>query len=720
MGESKTKLRDPYNPHIKLLSSNAKSVSSAQKHATELVRLKRFLSWSVAACGGFAIALIGLLVIFPTPLLAICLVALTCQGWVYYWAIQQANCGRLVSAIMGVCCSLWSLAILLTFLVPVAFPLGVLLAIAPVLISLPHVKRRRLLQLMLTSTATIVLVSGLSLGQPPLPLAPIPDWLPRLAVACGAPVLVGSLFILFWQYNSRLGDTLAETQLANSALQKSEQELAAKVRESRERTWRERLINQLTTQIRTSLDLDTVLETTVQEVYRLMQIERCSFSWFHPQANPPLWETVKEVKDSILPSYLGTMDAATFAPLCDRLMSLKLLQVDNVEALSDIALQSTLMATGSLAALLVPIQTSSGRIGVLSCAQSSTPRTWTTAELDLLKLVVDQVAIAVNQAELYTQARSNAIKAQQQASTLQQTLQRLQHTQTQLIQTEKMSSLGQLVAGVAHEINNPINFIYGNLSHASNYANTLLGLVKLYQRHYPKGNQEIQQALEAADLEFLTEDLPRLLVSMRMGAERIRSIILSLRNFSRLDEAEMKRANLHDGLDSTLMILQNRLKEKPFRPEIQVIKHYGDLPEIECYPGQLNQVFMNILTNAIDILDEQGVGRNTGDHRPSIRIETSVIESLTLKPISGDRTGSDRYKPTKGVRICIADNGVGMSTEVRQRLFDPFFTTKPVGRGTGIGLSISYQIVVEKHGGQMLCFSEPGQGTELQITIPIR
>ncbi|MCW5312494.1 AAA family ATPase [Nostoc sp. KVJ3] len=281
---------------------------------------------------------------------------------------------------------------------------------------------------------------------------------------------------------------------------------------------------------------------------------------------------------------------------------------------------------------------------------------------------------------------------------LEQTLQTLQQTQMQMIQAEKMSGLGQLVAGVAHEINNPVNFIFGNLSHANEYTKNILRLLELYQKHYPIPHSEIQEEVEAMDLEFLLEDLPKLMFSMRVGAERIQKIVVSLRTFSRMDEAEMKEVNIHEGIDSTLMILQHRLKVKSDSPNIEIVKDYGELPLVECYAGQLNQVFMNLLSNAIDALEEA----NTQNQilTPTITISTSLVES-------------------KEVVIKIADNGPGITPHIKQRLFDPFFTTKAVGKGTGMGLSISYQIVAEKHKGTLQCVSEPGQGAAFIVIIPI-
>ncbi|MBW4491473.1 MAG: HAMP domain-containing protein [Trichocoleus desertorum ATA4-8-CV12] len=325
-----------------------------------------------------------------------------------------------------------------------------------------------------------------------------------------------------------------------------------------------------------------------------------------------------------------------------------------------------------------------------------------TAELVQVNQSLESEISDRKQAE--TALRQSEERERERAQQLEQTLQELQKTQAQLVQTEKMSSLGQLVAGVAHEINNPVNFIYGNLEYTHAYVEDLLGLVHRYQQHSSQLHPEIQQYTEAIDLDFLEIDLPKMLASMKVGTERIRQIVLSLRNFSRLDESDMKRVNIHEGIDSTLLILQHRLKAKPEHPEIQVLKEYGQLPLVECYTGQLNQVFMNILSNAIDALDHFNQTRSIAEIQsaPSqIRIQTKTL-------------ASDR------VAIRIADNGSGMTDEVKQRLFDPFFTTKPVGKGTGLGLSISYQIVVKKHGGKLYCESQPQQGTEFWIEIPVQ
>jgi signal transduction histidine kinase len=287
---------------------------------------------------------------------------------------------------------------------------------------------------------------------------------------------------------------------------------------------------------------------------------------------------------------------------------------------------------------------------------------------------------------------------------LSQTLVDLRRTQAQVIQSEKMSSLGQLVAGVAHEINNPVNFIHGNVTFVDEYAQNLLELVQLYQDEYPLPTSAIQAKIADMDLEFINQDMLKLLSSMKLGTERIREIVKSLRTFSRLDEADMKEVDIHEGIESTLLILQHRLKPKPDRPAIAVIRDYGKLPLVECYPGQLNQVLMNIVVNAIDALEEAKANctyQERKNNSDQITISTSVIDS-------------------QWVQIAIADNGVGIPKDVQQRIFNPFFTTKPIGKGTGMGLSISYQIVTEKHGGKLECFSTLGEGSEFAIQIPLR
>lgn len=277
----------------------------------------------------------------------------------------------------------------------------------------------------------------------------------------------------------------------------------------------------------------------------------------------------------------------------------------------------------------------------------------------------------------------------------------LRRTQLKLIQEEKMSSLGHLLAGIAHEINNPVNFIYGNLIHAQQYIEDLLNLLNLYEMHTPVTIPEIKAYSQKIELEFLKQDLPQIISSMELGTERVQEIVRSLRIFSRLDETECKRINLHECIDSTLIILSSRLKATQERPNILVIKEYGNLPLVECYVGKLNQVFMNLLSNAIDALEDSILTEKSTEH-PTIWIYTAVA--------------SDQ----QSILIQIADNGIGMSQEVQQRMFEQYFTTKPVGKGTGLGLAISYQIIVEKHGGTLEVNSSLGQGAKFTIAIPIK
>ncbi len=295
-------------------------------------------------------------------------------------------------------------------------------------------------------------------------------------------------------------------------------------------------------------------------------------------------------------------------------------------------------------------------------------------------------------------------KVEERTSELKTALQQVQQSQVQLVQSEKMAVLGQLVAGIAHEINNPVNFILGNLDYTKEYTKSLLGFVQLYQKHYPNPIAEIQDHAKELELEFLQEDLLKILDSMKMGTDRICEIVRSLRNFSHVDEAECKAVDIHEGIKSTLLILQHRLKSNSEHPAIQIIQDYGQLPLIECYAGSLNQVFMNILANAIDALEEFSAKYTYQENQKNprqITIRTSMIDSQT-------------------VQIAIADNGAGIPEEIQQRIFDPFFTTKPVGKGTGMGMSISYQIITKKHHGKLFCNSTLNKGSEFIIQIPLR
>jgi predicted ATPase/signal transduction histidine kinase len=380
---------------------------------------------------------------------------------------------------------------------------------------------------------------------------------------------------------------------------------------------------------------------------------------------------------------------------------------DNLSNSTQLARDRYVITDQPKSVLCTPISKQGKVIGILYLENNLTEGAFTRDRVETLQLLTAQAAISLENALLY-QKNDNyshnleaevALKTEdlnQKNQDLEQTLKNLKSTQAQLIQSEKMSSLGQLVSGIAHEINNPVTFIMGNLTHTENYVKNLLSLLSLYQQEYPEPSAVIKAKIEEIELEFLWEDLTKVLESMKAGSDRISQIILSLRNFSRLDESEMKAVDLHHGIDSTLLILQKRFKGSGNQPEIQVIKNYGNLPNVTCYASQLNQVFLSLITNAIDVLkDSSKLVKN-----PQIMIRTEVREN-------------------QRVRISISDNGVGIPPHIRERIFDPFFTTKPVGKGTGLGLAVSYAIV-KKHGGKLTYHSTVGEGTEFQIEIPIQ
>ena len=484
-----------------------------------------------------------------------------------------------------------------------------------------------------------------------------------------------------------LGLDITKQQEAQRQLQKSE----TKFRKLAEQEW---LLNQLASNIRQSLDLDTILATTVQQIRDLLQLDRCLFIWYEPDASQPVWAVQYEAKNADLPSLLGVVPAGVTGSHAERIANLEIIRIDDFETVTDPGERQFFRYVGFNSLLDIPLQTSSGKIGVICCSASSSVRCWRDTEVELLVAVGNQLAIAINQAELYTQSVDSARIAQEQAAKLEVTLCELQQAQTQLIQAEKMSSLGQMVAGIAHEINNPVGFIFGNLTYTEEYTGKLMKLLQMYRDEYPEPSPALQEATEVFELDFLLDDLPKMLSSMQVGATRIRDIVRSLRNFSRLDESDMKKVNIHEGIDSTLMILEHRLKFQADRPAIQIVKEYGQLPLVECYAGLLNQVFMNIIANAIDVLQEPL--ENPG----IIRIRTEVEGPLAV--------------------IRIADNGPGITDLVKQRIFDPFYTTKRIGSGTGMGLAISHSIIVEKHKGEIKCFSVVGKGTEFRIEIPIK
>lgn len=502
----------------------------------------------------------------------------------------------------------------------------------------------------------------------------------------------------------------------------------------RQQAERELLLAGMNQRIRQSLKLEGVLNTAVTEVRLFLACERTTIYRFDSDWNGTI--VVESVKQGWMP-VLGK----AIEDNCFKESKAVQYQQGRVQATEDIynggltECHIQLLESCQVRAnLVVPILHEDQLWGLLIAHQCSGTRKWQESEVELLQQLSVQLSVAIQQAALYEQLAAELIERKaaeaalresetalkMQKLQLEQTLDELKQTQLQLIQTEKMSSLGQLVAGVAHEINNPVTFIAGNISHAAIYANDLLQLIRLYAQNYPEPVAEIENLIETIDFEFLTEDFPKLLKSMDIGASRIRQIVLSLKNFSRLDESDRKPVDIHEGIENTLLILQHRFK--PEAANIQLIKEYGKLPLVECYPGQLNQVFMNILNNAIDALEHC-------DNKPSWVGSKSLLDNIKPTPrlikISTEfidnstQPNAESSQNLQSVVIRIADNGSGIPREVIERIFDPFFTTKPVGDGTGLGLSISYQIVVEKHGGNLQCVSQPGLGTEFVVEIPL-
>ena len=432
---------------------------------------------------------------------------------------------------------------------------------------------------------------------------------------------------------------------------------------------RQKLLAATVDKIRQSLDIKTIFKTTTQAVRELLEVERVAIYRFNSN-----WRG-KFVADSFKDDWKPVINTQ---PLVQPTFS------DDDDDDDHLPRNET----------FVPISQGDKLWGLLVAYQNSQPRYWKDEEVNLLAQVGTQLGIAIQQAELLEKTKTQATK-------LAQALQELKQTQAQLIQGEKMAGLGQLIAGVAHEINNPVSFIFGNLTYVTQYAEDLLKTVVLCHQHLSELPADIQKQIEEIDLDFIISDLPKTLNSMKIGAERIREIVLSLRNFSRKDEADLKAVNIHEGLDSTLLILGNRLKPNGEYPGITVIKKYHELPSIECFPAQLNQVFMNILSNSIDALEQKFTASSKFPKVAlNIEISTEVIDGKVV--------------------IKIADNGSGIPEKVKENIFDPFFTTKEVGKGTGLGLSICYQIIVEKHHGQIQCSSQVGQGTEFAIELPIK
>jgi PAS domain S-box-containing protein len=486
----------------------------------------------------------------------------------------------------------------------------------------------------------------------------------------------------------------------------------------RQQIKRERLVVGMLERIRSSLNLEEILTKAVAEVRQFLQTDRTVIYRFNPDRSG--FVTVESVGQNWQSIQGLTINDSCFEySYASAYKHGRVVAVDDIYKAGISECYINLLSQFQVRAnLVVPILQGEKLWGLLIAHECADRRRWLEIEVECLQQISVQLAIAIQQSTLFEQAQTEIADRKQAESALQESearerskaleleaaINKLRTTQAQLVQNEKMVSLGQLVAGVAHEINNPVSFIHGNLSPARNYTLDLLELIKVYQHYCPNPPVQVLDKIDAIDLDYIAEDFPKLFNSMQVGTERIVEIVKSLRNFSRLDEAAGKSVNIHEGIDSTLMILQNRLKSHSSRPGIEIVKDYQQLPQVECFPGELNQVFMNILINAIDALEERD------KQRP--------IEECDRHP---SRITIRSYQAAGGfVAVSIADNGRGIPEQVRARLFDPFFTTKPVGKGTGLGLSISHSIIVDRHGGRLSCISTPGEGAEFVIEIPVR
>ncbi|MEG4291752.1 GAF domain-containing protein [Microcoleus sp. C2C3] len=475
---------------------------------------------------------------------------------------------------------------------------------------------------------------------------------------------------------------------------------------TRRQAERESLLRLIGNQIRSTLDLGTILETAVREVRQLLQCDRVIIYQFQDN-----WRGKVVVENMTVPwpSILGDMGADK----CFRGDYAELYQQGRVKAINDIfnaGLESChvdfLDRLQVKANLIVPIVTSRseedsiptagssnlkfpGKLwGLLIAHECGDTRNWQRQEMELLSQLADQMAIAIQQAELYSKVREAAVKSQAQTQQLQAAFQELRSTQQQLIQSEKMSGLGQMVAGIAHEINNANNFIHANLFHAQEYFQVLNEALELAGNACPEAAEAIVRINEELELDYIREDFGKLVNSMREGSGRIRSIVMTLRSFSRLDHAELKPVDLNEGLESSFMMLQNKLKTN-----IKIDKQYGSLPPVKCHASQINQVFYNLIDNALDALQS------------------------ALKP--GELTIRSWQSEPDWVTISVRDTGSGIPPEIQDKIFDPFFTTKPVGKGTGLGLSVCYQVIVQAHGGKLSCVSQVGEGTEFIVELPL-
>ena len=480
---------------------------------------------------------------------------------------------------------------------------------------------------------------------------------------------------------------------------------------SQKQAQRERLVNRITAQTRQSFELETILKGAIAQLLNALAIDRCLVHLVEDLDPPDPAGTAEYLhtplaRQSILrEKHLYEVCRPPFLPSVVEFdlsgpITQWVIQNRRPVAIADVAQDSRIgqhnleyQQAEIKSSLVIPVQAGDNLYAILYLNQCDQVRYWSKNDQKLAQAVADQLAISIKQAHLYAQTQQQAATSEAQTKHLVETLHQLRLTQTQLIQSEKMSSLGRVVAGVAHEINNPINFISGNLPYVENYVQDLTDLIRTYQAQPCDQTALLQQQEEAIELDFLLADLPRILTSMKSGADRIRQIVLSLRNFARLDEAQCKLVDIHEGLESTLLFLHNQ-----FNDEIQVMRNYGQLPLVTCYPQQLNQAIMNILLNAAEAL-KSWQGQKT------IEIASDFVPATAIQPAK--------------VRIIITDSGPGIPQSIQSQIFDPFFTTKEIGQGCGLGLTVSYQTIVNQHQGRLECVSEVGLGAEFMIEIPV-
>jgi len=537
----------------------------------------------------------------------------------------------------------------------------------------------------------------------------------RANVLVPLEVYEGSIGFIACAANQPRRWTTSEIELLQAIAQQLEIALkqAQLYEQTQKQAQRERLVNQIATQIRGSFELETILRGAIAQLLEVLRVDRCLVHLVDDpnqsltQPTTYKLQTAKQaVQSTSHEKHLYEVCRAPFQPSVDAFdvtgpITQWVIHNRRRVVISDITQDARIGADNSeyqraeiKSSLVIPVQTKDTLYAILYLNQCTQVRYWSKNDQKLAQAVADQLAIAIQQAHLYAQTQHQALESAAQAQKLAITLQELRLTQAQLIHSEKMSSLGRIVAGIAHEINNPMNFISGNLPYIEAYTQDFITLLKAYQANPAHSHPSLPALAEAMELDFLISDLPRILASMKVGVDRVQAIVQALRNFSRLDEAQCKIVDLHEGIESTLVVLRSYIRE-----DVKISRNYGTLPQVECYPKQLNQAFMNLLLNALDALN----------HYDRPHKEISIATNL----VSDDEHGAAI------VQVVIADNGPGISPEIQSKIFDPFFTTKDVGQGTGLGLTVSYQTIVNQHHGRLEVYSQPGLGATFLIEIPL-